>query len=212
MTSQRDVFAAWDAAIAVSGLPFVVGDPAKPKARVMFGAPLTAGIAADGELLEIVLTQRLPAWQVRESLIPSVPAGWSLVDLADVWLGGPALAGRVAAADYRIVLGGAPGGTDAAASAAVASAAEVLIASRDLPRARAKGDGVVRYDLRPLLVDVTVVDAGLPVTIRVRTRFHADLGTGRPEEVVLALGEVLGVPLTLDSIVRERLVLADDMG
>ena len=216
--SQRDVFAAWDAAVALSGLPFVVGDPAKPKARVVFGAPLTVGMAAEGELLEIVLTERLPAWQVRESLVPLVPAGWSLVDLADVWLGGPALAGRVAAADYRIVLGGAPGGADAAvasaavASAAVASAAEVLIAARGLPRERAKGDGVVRYDLRPLLVDVAVVDPGPPVTIRVRTRFHAELGTGRPEEVVLALGEVLGEPLTIDTIVRERLVLADDLG
>ena len=39
----------------------------------------------------------------------------------------------------------------------------------------------------PLLIDVTIVD-GPPVTVLTRTRFHPELGTGRPEEVVAALG------------------------
>lgn len=202
--SQRELAEAWDQAIAASGLPIFVGDPAKPKARVVFGAPLTVGMASDGELLEIVLTERFPAWQVREALQPRLPAGWSLVDLADVWLGGPALAGRVTAADYRIVLAGEAGGS------AVASATQALLAARSLPRERAKGDTVVRYDLRPLLADIQVVDPGPPVTIGIRTRFHPELGTGRPEEVVLAISDELAVPLTIESIRRERLVLADD--
>lgn len=203
--SQRDLSAAWESAVIDSGLPIVMGDPAKPKPRVVFGAPLTVGMASDGELLEIVLTDRWPAWRVREALSPQVPIGWALVDLSNVWLGGPALAGRVAAADYRIVLGGVADGS------AIDRAAEVLMRARGLPRERAKGDGVARYDLRPLLAGVTVTDPGPPVGLRVRTRFHAELGTGRPEEVVLALGEVLGEPLPIESIARERLLLADEL-
>ena len=59
-TSQREQSAAWDAAVDRSGLPVVVGDSAKPRPRVIFGAPLTVGMASEGELLELVLTERLP--------------------------------------------------------------------------------------------------------------------------------------------------------
>ena len=209
--AQRELLAAWDVAVGESGLPIVVGDPAKPRPRVVFGAPLTVGMPSEGELVEIVLTERLAAWQVREALASRLPVGWSLLDLADVWLGGPPLAGRVAAADYRVTLGGAAEG-DAIEGSAVARAADALLAARSIPRERAKGNGTVSYDLRPLLVDVQVMKPGPPVTIRIRTRFHPELGTGRPEEVVLALGELIGSPLAIEAIVRERLLLADELG
>ena len=210
--SQRDTFAAWDEAIAAAGLPGWTGDATKPKPRLSFGAPLSVGMVAEAELIDVLLTERWPAWRVREALGPRVPEGWTIVDLADVWLGGPPLAGRVVAAEYRLTLEGDPSGpTDRPATgAAVTTAARTLLAARSLPRERAKGDGTVRYDLRPLLVDIAVVDDGPPVTIRIRTRFHPELGTGRPEEVVLAIADELGSPLAIDSIVRERLVLADD--
>ena len=203
--SQRDTFAAWDEAIVAAGLPVWTGDPAKPKPRLAFGAPLSVGMVAEAELIDVVLTERHPAWQVRTALGPHVPAGWSLEDLTDVWLGGPPLAGRVVAADYRVMLGGP------ATAAQVEEAAAALLTARHLSRERAKGDGTVRYDLRPLLADLRVVTAGPPVVVRIRTRFHPELGTGRPEEVVLALADTLGVAVTLEGIVRERLVLADEL-
>ena len=115
--SQRDTFAAWDDAIVASGLPVWTGDPAKPKPRLAFGAPLSVGMVAEAELIDVVLTERLPAWQVREGLAPRIPAGWTLEDLADVWLGGPPLAGRVVAADYRVTLGGPVNGAQVEAAA-----------------------------------------------------------------------------------------------
>jgi hypothetical protein len=76
-----------------------------------------------------------------------------------------------------------------------------------LPRERQKGTATVAYDLRPLLADLELVAPGPPVVIRARTRFHPELGTGRPAEVVAALGDVLGTALTLEHLVREGLVL-----
>ena len=64
-------------------------------------------MASRGELLEVTLTERWPAWRVREALVDGLPAGWHLVDLEDVWVGAPPLPGRVAAADYRIAIEGA---------------------------------------------------------------------------------------------------------
>jgi hypothetical protein len=84
------------------------------------------------------------------------------------------------------------------------------MAAPAIPRDRMKGGASVRYDLRPLLADVALVAAGPPVVVRARTRFHPELGTGRPDEVVAALADAAGEPLDAASIVRERLILADE--
>jgi hypothetical protein len=162
-------------------------------------------MAADRELLDIVLTERWPVWRVRESIAPVLPEGWRLVDLQDVWLAGPPLAGRVAAADYRIELAGAPD------VERLRVAATALLDRDRIPRERPKGNGVVAYDLRPLVIDVAVDDTGPPVVVVTRTRFHPELGTGRPEAVVAALGDLAGVPLEPAAIVRERLLLVDEL-
>lgn len=208
---QRETMDAWEAAVGASGLPVVrvaangSGAVGSTRPRLAFGAPLAVGMPADGELIDLVLTERLPRWRVREALEPVLPDGWSLARLEDVWLAGPALGGIVAAADYRIVLGE---GVDAGA---VAAACRAMLAAATLPRERDKGGATVAYDLRPLLVDVAVVDAGPPPVVRARTRFHATLGTGRPDEVVAAIGDRLGGPVAATAIIRERLVLADEL-
>ncbi len=203
--AQRDVAESWLAAIEASGLPLAHTEGARARPRIAFGAPLPVGMVADAELIDMVLTERRAAWDVRSALLVNLPDGWRLVDLFDVWLAGPALPGRVAAADYRITL--APG----VDSAPVVTAARALLDSRSILRERPKGGGTVRYDLRPLLIDVLVADPGPPPILAVRTRFHPELGAGRPEEVVAALGERLGLVLEVGAIVRERLVLTDDL-
>jgi hypothetical protein len=161
-------------------------------------------MAAERELIDMVLTERWPVWRVRGALSGGIPSGWRLVDIFDVWLGGPPLAGRVAAADYRIEL------LDAHDPLALERAAADLVAADHLPRQRQKGAGTVDYDLRPLLAGLSV-DGGPPPVIRARTRFHPELGTGRPEEVIGALADRLGTPLEIRRIVRERVLLDEDL-
>ncbi len=204
--TQRELSDAWESAIRGSGLPLAWSEGATPRPRISIGAPLPVGMVADGELLDIVLTQRLPIHQVRDALSQVIPEGWRLVDLHDVWLAGPALAGRVAAADYRITLAGAAAGAER-----LEAASAELLAADHLPRERAKGGGTVTYDLRPLVIHVSVADPGPPLVIATRTRFHPELGTGRPEEVIGALADMVGAPLAIEAIVRERLILAEDL-
>ena len=202
--AQRELAEAWVRTIQAAGLPIAWTDVERTRPRISFGAPLPIGMAADAELIDVVLVERWPAWRVREALAGRMPEGWRLVDLVDVWLAGPPLAGRVAAADYRVELEGSPD------PATLARAAEQLLTADAIPRDRVKGAGTVRYDLRPLLIDVRV-EPGPPVVVTTRTRFHPELGTGRPEEVVAALGDALGHPIKPARIVRERLVLLDDL-
>jgi hypothetical protein len=199
---SREAVDAWETALEASGLPLFRA-PGRARPRIAFGAPIPSRLELEHELADIVLTEFVPLWRVREGLAEQLPAGWRLVDVHDVWLGSPALAGQVVAADYRIEVAGADGPSLAAAAAGLLSAGE-------LPRERLKGGSTVRYDLRPLLADVGVVRVEPPVVVRARTRFHPVLGTGRPQEVVAALGDALNSPLVVASLVRERVILADE--
>lgn len=203
---QREVAGRWTEALEAAGLPLAGADAARSRQRVSFGAPLPIGMVAERELIDVVLVERWPIWRVREALMAHLPEGWRLVDLFDVWLAGQPLAGQVAAADHRIELEGSP---DIDLELLRRAAAEMLEADR-LPRDREKGGRTVAYDLRPLLIDVGV-EPGPPPIVRTRTRFHPELGTGRPEEVLGALADRVGARLPTRSIVRERLVLAADL-
>ena len=87
-----------------------------------------------------------------------------------------------------------------------------LLAAASVPRTRDRGGRSATYDLRPLLTDVAVV-TGIssvgPPDLRMRTRFDPQRGVGRPEEVVAALTELVGRPLQVDGIRRDRLLTAD---
>ena len=202
--TQRDITTAWTSALQAAGLPLAGSEGQRGRSRVAFGAPLPVGMAAEHELIDVVFADRWPAWRLREALLPHVPLGWRLIDAYDVWLGGPPLAGRVAAADYRIDLEAVDD------VAALQQAATALGAADRIPRRRMKGGAMVDYDLRPLLVDVAV-EAGPPPVVRTRTRFDPELGTGRPEEVIAALADRLDRPLEIRKIVRERLLLDEDL-
>ena len=201
----RELSDAWEAAIDATGLP-TYRPAGRTRGRVAFGASLPLGIAADRELVDIFMAEAVPLWRLRDALVGALPDGWRLVDLFDVWVGSPPLAGRVTGADYRIELAGE------ADPGAISAAAQRLLAATTLPRFRAKGESSVPYDLRPLLADVAVVEPGPPVVVRIRGLIHPALGTGRPDEVVGALGDQLGRPLEVRGIVRERLIVADEHG
>jgi hypothetical protein len=212
----RTVLDAWQTALVGSGLPVATVDGSgEGRARIAFAAPLPAAARGESELADIWLMERRPLWALREALADHLPEAHHWIAAEDVWLGEPALAGRVVAADWRIELVG-----QELDRSRVAVAAEQMIAARSLPRTRVKASTEKRYDLRLLLDDVVVdmgdneTDSAAPasagrVIVQVRTRFDPELGAGRPEEVVATLAESAGITLEIASLVRVRLVIAD---
>ncbi len=200
--SHRELAEAWIAALEAVGLP--LPRPAgRPKPPLSFAAPLPNGVAARRELADLWVAQRLPVADVRRAVVGSLPAELVLVDLHDVWLGAPALAAALVAAEYRVDLADIAG----TARDDLVSAAARLLAAPALERTRARAGGSVRYDLRPLVDDVSVQPES--PALRIRTRFHPERGAGRPEEVLAALAE-LGAGDAVaraGAVVRERLVL-----
>ena len=199
--AQREYVAAWEDGLAATALPVLMGSGANPRPRLAFAAALPVGMAAEHELADLLLAARLPVRRVREALQAHLPEGHELLDVHDVWLGEPGVQAQVVAADYRVTLADDPPPT-----AELQRAARVLLDARELPRSREKGGGTVPYDLRPLLGDVQLVE-GTPIVLRVRTMFHVERGSGRPEEVLAALGDELGREVQASETIRERVVL-----
>jgi hypothetical protein len=204
----RAAIEAWQIALIDSGLALAQLD-AGGRPRVAFGAPLPAVAEGDAELAEIFLAERVPAWRVREALAERMPPAHTFVSAEDVWLGGPPLPGRVTAADWRVEVLAA--GVD---RGQLAAAASQLLAASSLPRTRSKAGTDKAYDLRPLLEDVGLGSPSAPgdgaLVVRIRTRFRPELGSGRPDEVIAALGEACETELAVTRTVRERLVLAGE--
>lgn len=212
---------AWLAALAGrlgdAGLPLAGLELDPPRPRVTLAAPLPAGVPGERELVDLLLVERLPAWRVREAVADAGEAG-TLVDLHDIWLGEPPLPGQVTGAVYRVHVAAPPTGRPL--GRLLSDGAVEMLAAPTLPRVRRKGDGAVDYDLRPFLVDIRAVPAddrsprvhGIElIVVRATVRHDPEKGIGRPDEVLDELAARSGVHLQRLDLVRERLLLADEL-
>ena len=212
---QREQLAAWEHALARSGLPVAGLDAAPPRPRFAVAAPLSATIPGEAELVDVWLLERVPAWLVREALGPSLPPAHRLVEAYDVWPGAPALPGQVTASVYR-----AHARREDVEPAALAAACDALLGSAAIERERAKGGAMVRYDLRPFIEALGVDDGGSAaaaadgataadtVTLHMTLRHDPERGIGRPDEVLAAIADRMGAAPKVTALVRERLILA----
>ena len=203
---------AWASVIERCGLP-LAGEPGR--GRVVPAAQLPLGISGDREFVDVVLAARLPAAEVRARVLAALPPNIELVDLHDVWVGAPSASATLVAADYRVELAGVP-------ALQLRIAVDALLAATSLPRERHREKKTQSFDLRPLIVALSVSAALLPAglgpdapTSILRTRLrHRPDAVGRPEDVVAALGAPPAPPLPgqvrVLRIVRERLLTADD--
>jgi radical SAM-linked protein len=209
--SQRDELAAWEAAVAGAGLPLVATGGERPRPRIAASVPLPIGMVAEAELIEIQLSARKSRAEVRTALEAVMPPDHRLVDVHDVWLGAPSLPASVVAAVYGVVVT-ADDDRPGRLLDDLLPAVERLTAAERLPRERSKVDRTVSYDLRPFLLELVAEgeasDTPGRAVLRMRLRVDPQLGTGRPDEVVAALGETAGRRLVIVEGRRTGLELA----
>jgi hypothetical protein len=197
--SQREQGTVWAAALGAAGL-----DGGPEASRIVFAAPMPAGMSADADLADLFLPQRRTLADVRARLAPKLPDGYRLVDLHDDWVGEPALPGQVVAGDYRVRVVRGPGTPlldDAARD--LGAAVPALLAASTIERVRRRPDRPAG-NLRPLVDVVRVLERD---RLWMRLRFDPALGTGRPEEVVAALAVLAGRSFMAQDPHRERLWL-----
>jgi radical SAM-linked protein len=211
-----EIARAWEAGLIGAGIPVVMTAAATPRPRLVFAAPLPPGRRAEHDLADLVLAERWSLPRLRAALAAALPVGFEVVDLNDVWLGAPAVTAALSAMSHRATVTGASVGELSAAAAA-------LLAAERLDRTRTKGsEQRPSYDLRPLILALDVGagaassgGSGAPSearsVVRMILRTASDGPSGRPDELLLALGEAAGQPLELVDLVRGRLWTADEV-
>ena len=174
-----DLAKAWERILRRADLPVAFSQGFHPLPKITFASALPVGCTSDCELMDVVLSEPREPSDVMARLVPALPAGVAVTSVAQVPLNAPALQAELRWAEYIVTVetGEAP--------EQIEQKVQVFLAAPTLPRER-RGKS---YDLRPLALSL-MVEAARDSSARIAMRLLADAsaGTGRPDEVLAALG------------------------
>lgn len=191
--SHLEQMKVWERAMRRAGLPLAYTGGFTPRPRLQVAAPLPVGFASEGELLDAWMERLVPADEVRRALAETLPEGLEIREVREAGLEEPSLPMQVEAAEYGVEVETSASGEE------LRGRVEEMVSQKAIPRER-RGRA---YDLRPLIraLDVEGVGEGW-ATLRMVLSL-GERATGRPEEVLDALGLADG----FFRVIRRRLVL-----
>ena len=167
-----------------------------PRPRINIGLALPLGCTSEGDLVDLHLTEEISPGALLDAVRQAVPPGLEVEAVQNLEAGERKLQKRILACEYLIPL---TSGTD---DDELRGRITTLVSSEELPRERANK----RYDLRPLILSLQIENGHGKQKAILRMRLTAREGaTGRPDEVLLALG----LNPTLHTPHRVRLILDD---
>jgi radical SAM-linked protein len=193
--SHLDVLRYWERAFRRAELPLAYSQGFTPHPKLAFAGPLPLGFAAEAEVVDATLDERVSLSDLRERLESQCSEDLGLVALREVPVAAAPPQNLVTWADYRICL---PGASFNAVQEAVGQflrceTFEWVDERREKPRT---------YDMRTGVASLRAEPAEGGVALHGRFSASQDF-TVRPEQVVLALlGDV-----EPGLVVRECLVL-----
>jgi len=190
-----DLYKTWERTVRRARLPLAYSQGFHPHPRINLASALPLGFTSENEVVDIWLESNFSLADIERSIVKALPPGIHLKEIGAVEIHQPALQTTLEASEYLITfLEPAPG---------LSERIEGLLATERLPRTR-RGR---KYDLRPLILDIRQASLNSDNRIVLLVRLSArESATGRPEEVIEALGYD---PLTV-KIHRLRLIFRDD--
>ena len=195
-TSHLDLHRTWERTIRRSGLPLAYTLGFRPHPRINLGSALPLGFTSQDEVVDIWLETEIPINDVESDLRRAVPPGIDIDVVEGIDERAPALQSILGASDYQVTLLEPLRDLD--------EKVRQILEAESLPRQRRGKD----YDLRPLIYDLSRLpddpEGNQRLFILLSSRENA---TGRPEEVILALG---GDPATT-RVHRTRLVVQSEI-
>jgi len=147
--------------------------------------------------MDVFVTRRTAPPDFMRSVSGQLPAGIEVLEVAEVGLGLPSLQSEMRWARYRVE------GPFEGTPEEVRSAVERFLAAESIPWQHMREKQVRKYDIRALVRDVRLDDAARGSYALAMVLRCDNTATGRPEQVVAALG--LPEPSVIH---RQELVLA----
>jgi radical SAM-linked protein len=180
--SHLDLMRLWQRVLRRADIPLVYSQGFSPHPRLSLAAPLAVGVTSGGELIDIFLERRVSPHFFIKAVREQLPRGIDISEVAEVGLGLPSLQSQVRYAEYKVIAD-----TDKKPNE-VQTAIDSLLSSDELPWQHARDKEVRRYDLRTLVEDIWIIESHPPeYTMGMKLRCDS-AGTGRPEQVLSALG------------------------
>jgi radical SAM-linked protein len=177
-TGHLDLMRAWERLLRRARLPVAYSQGFNPRPRINLAAALPLGFTSDCEFLDVQLDERLELDNLLERVQAAAPPGLRVYDAQEIELKAKSPQSQLMAAEYRVALDASP---------ELASRVENLLVADTLPRER-RGKA---YDLRSLVEALSLDDHGLWMRLTAQPN-----ATGRPDEVLLALGlDPLALPI-----------------
>lgn len=177
--SHLDLMRVWERVFRRAGTPLVYSQGFNPRPKLQIAAGLPLGYCSTCEVLDIWLVGDLPQPGATLSLLQAVsPPGLAVEAIHPVDLREPALQSLTRLAIYHVILGS--GQVD---RPVLEERVKAMLAETDIMRER-RGK---TYKLRPLIKEIEI-ESDDPLTLRMMLSLSQDKGTGRPDEVLEALG------------------------
>ena len=168
----------WERAIRRAGLPLAYSGGFTPRPRLQVALPLPLGFASEAEWLDLWLEQPVEPERIVQALTRTLPEGLAIRSIEEVPPGAPSLPSQVVAAGYAVTV------ETTVPADEIRRRIEGLLAAETLPRER-RGRP---YDLRPLILDLHLEEARTGECVLTMLLSAREGATGRPEEVLDALG------------------------
>jgi radical SAM-linked protein len=177
-TGHLDLHRLWERAMRRADLPLSYSQGFHPQPKISLASALPLGFSSRGEVLDVRFNAEIPTEEIATRLRDSLPPDIQVINVESVDERKPALQTQVLSAEYNVHL------TEPVDGADLTRKVEELLASESLPRER-RGKF---YDLRPLIEVLNVItEANGKAWMQMRLAAR-DGATGRPEEVLNALG------------------------
>jgi len=172
----------WERTLRRANIPLVYSEGFNPRPRISIAAPLAVGVTGEAELIDVFVTRRVSPHWFTASLGQQLPSGIEILEVYPIDFGVPSLQSQVRYAQYQVVVVTEKG------LKYMESAISKLLSVEHLPWHHERDTGRRSYDLRALIDDLWLVDHNHSrYTIGMRLRCDST-GSGRPEQVALALG------------------------
>ena len=194
--SHLDIIRLWQRAFRRAGISLAYSEGFNPHPRISLAAPLALGVTSEAELMDIFVARGVSPHNLEAAVSCQLPPGISIREVYLIATTLPSLQSRIRYAEYRVEV--ETGKDEKEVEAVLAS----LLSEEHLPWQHQRDTGPRSYDLRALISDLWLTSwrSGY-CTIGMRLRCDSG-GSGRPEQVVKALG--FSQPR---SIHRSRLIL-----
>ena len=208
--THLDLMRFWERALRRAELPVAYSEGFSPHAQLAMAAPLPVGTTSDAELMDVFMSESTAPKTLIAALAPQLPEGLAVVSAEEVGMSLPALQADVRFAEYdvRVAATQCERAVETEAwsvevGADVASVVERFLAAETIPWEHKREDEMKSYDIRSQVEGIAIAARegdGLLLGLRLK---NDSSGSGRPEQVMLALG--LPSPTRIH---RTKLILA----